>query len=247
MTVQVMKSMRHMLSRIFISFSAIALTGACMSTGSTDEEQPPEREFDQSTAWERMEEAAAEVIDGLPEFPGFEVRHMQALDCFHNGQVDEEYVNFELSYQFSREVSDELLVRETYLDFFRDQWRESGYDVHRDQTSGTGKYHSLEARRPDGINYWYRVASLVGLTIQSGCLKAVEGWSPECPEPLGGVTPENDQAAKRYCKADDPTEKTDAIAPFEGTQAAGPLGVIPWSHGTDEAAKPVLDRYQDEL
>lgn len=247
MTVQATDPLGGMLFRIVIPFTALVLTGACMSTGLTDDERPPEREFDQSTGWNRMEEAAAEAIDGLPDFPGFEVRHMQTLECTHEGVADEEYINLELSYEFSEDVSKDPLVRETYLELLRDKWEQANYDIHRDQPSGTGKNHSLEAQRPDGINYWYWVAGLTQLKIQSGCMKAVEGWSPECPEPLGGVTPENDQAAKRYCKADDPTEKTDAIAPFEGTQAGGPTGVIPWSHGTDEAAKPVLDRYQDEL
>lgn len=191
------------------------------------DEQPPEREFDQSTAWDRMESAAAEAIADLPDFPGFAVRTMKFLECSHNGEVDDEYVNLELSYQFSEEISQESLVRETYLDIFREQWEEAGYDIHRDQPSGTGKDHSLEARRPDGINYWYVVGGLTVLKVQSGCVKAVdeEEFNPTCPVPLGGVTRENDRATE-HCDANDlvypgeEEESVDAITPFEGGQAA---------------------------
>lgn len=233
MTVQATDPLWGMLSRIVIPFTALVLTGACMSTGSTDDERPPEREFDQSTGWNRMEEAAAEAIDGLPDFPGFEARHMQTLECTHEGVADEEYINLELSYEFSEDVSKDPLVRETYLELLRDKWEQANYDIHRDRPSGTGKNHSLEARRPDGINYWYWVAGLTQLKIQSGCMKAVEDWSPECPEPLGGVAPENDQAAKRYCGTDDTTEEADAIAPFEGSPAA----VVPFS--TDSTRREI--------
>lgn len=203
--------------------AALLLAGGCVSSQPDKDEQPPERSFDESTAFLLLDAAAAEAVDGLPDFPGFERRTMMRLECTHDGETDEEYVNLELSYEFSETVSEDPLVRETYLDLLRTKWEESGYDIHRDQPSGTGKHHSLEARRPDGVNYWYRVVDLVVLKVQSGCIKATGGF-PDCPVPLGGVTRENDQA-NSYCNDVDtvyPGEETtsEAVAPFQGPGTA---------------------------
>ncbi len=199
----------------------LSLLGGCMSD-SPAPETPPKREFDQSTAWHQLEAAAAEAIADLPDFPGFEVRVMLFHACEHQGVVDEDYVNMELAYQFSEESSKDPLARETYLELLRLRWQEAGYDVHRDEASGTGRDHSLEARRPDGINYWYSVAPLTALIVQSGCIKAVEGWdATPCPPPLGGVLPENDRASK-HCAGypDDVEYATDAIDPFASGSAS---------------------------
>ncbi|MCH7232971.1 hypothetical protein L0U85_19240 [Glycomyces sp. L485] len=211
------------------------------------EETPPEREFDQSTAWERLEEAAAEAIADLPDFPGFEVRTMKMLECEHDGEVDEKYVNLELGYQFSRDVSDYELVREAYRTELRALWEQEGYDIHRDAQRGDDPPHySLEARRPDGINYWYRVAGLVELAVQSGCVKAIDGFVAECPDPLGGVTEENDRA-RDDCIATDTTysqepseaESDQAIAPFRWPARLRELRTGPCKSST--AADPLFE------
>lgn len=203
---------------------ALSLLGACMSDP-TPPEAPPEREFDQSTAWQRLEAAAAEAIADLPDFPGFEVRVMLFHACEHQGVVNEDYISLELTYQFSEETSRDPLVREAYLELLRQRWRSAGYDIHRDKASGTGRDHSLEARRSDGINYWYSVAPLTALIVQSGCVKAVDDWEPAaCPAPLGGVTGDNDRARK-HCAGfpDDIEYDTDAIDPF-ASDPPGPPG-----------------------
>lgn len=251
MTGRTPKLMRLASFRVAALIVVFALTGACMSTNQHDGEQPPDREFDQSTAWDRIEEAAAESIDGLPDFPGFKVRILQKLECTHNGQADEEYVNLELSYQFSEEISNDPLVRETYLAHFREQWQEAGYDIHRDTQVGDDPPHyALEARRSDGVNYWYRVGRLAVLKIQSGCVKVVEGWPSACPDPLGGVTPENDRAAKRYCETGEEaetSEEADAIAPFGGATAADAPGAAPWARGPEGPESPMSGPYADQL
>ncbi|MBO3733129.1 hypothetical protein [Glycomyces niveus] len=190
---------------------------------------PPERDFDQSTAWSRMEEAAAEAIADLPDFPGFETRKLLELSCTRNGQADEEYTQFELTYTFSAEDSATDLVHEDYVNLLREQWTEAGYDIRRDEAFGEPAFYELDVTRPDGINYWFRAINYVSLTVQSGCVKTAP--ASECPPPLGGVTPENDIAGRRACgeNYDEPTAEADAIAPFEGSQAA----VIPFSAGAE--------------
>lgn len=234
---------------VIVAAMAMIVTGGCMSADNSTQ-TPPERDFDDSTAWVRMEEAVAEAIAGLPEFPGFEERRMLELACKHNGEVNEDYTRFELTYAFSAEDSATDLVHEEYVRLLREQWSEAGYDIHRDESVGEDPtFYDVEARRPDGVNYWLTAAHYTSLTIQSGCVKK-SGKSSHCPSPLGGVTPENDIAGQLACGTayDDPTEEADAIALFGGTQAA----VVPFSaddtgHGNDQTAEPAPDRYSDEL
>jgi hypothetical protein len=217
-------SLARAATHLIAILAALAFTGACMSP-EQEVQYPPERDFDQSTAWQRLEDAAAEAIADLPDFPGFNVRTMMVTNCEQYGETGEEYVQLDLTYEFSEEISQDPLVRETYVDLLREKWNTSGYDVHRDEPSGTGKYYSIEAVRPDGINYWYWAAGLVVFHIQSGCVEATEaGDNPPCPIPLGGVTRENDRATK-FCDSTgmvypDEEETADAIAPFVGSQAA---------------------------
>jgi hypothetical protein len=206
---------------------ATIATGGCMNDDAA--EAPPERDFDESTAWSRMEEAAAEAIADLPDFPGFEERMMLELSCEHDGEVDEDYTRFELTYMFSAEASATDLVHEEYVRLLRERWTEAGYDVHRDEAYGEDPvFHDLEATRPDGLNYWLVAANYTSLTIQSGCVEK-SGEPSACPPPLGGVPHENDIAGRQACGGayDEPTEEAEAIAPLEGSQAA----VIPFPAG----------------
>ena len=203
-----------------IAALAMIITGGCTDNNESAE-APPERDFDSSAAWSRMEEAAAEAIAELPDFPGFEERRMLELSCKHNREVNNYCTRFELTYMFSAEDSATELVHEDYVDLLREQWTEADYDVHRDESRGEDPvFHDLEATRPDGINYWLIAANYTSLVVQSGCVKRNGG--SECPPPLGGVTEENDIAGRQACGGlyDEPPEEADAIAPFDGTQAA---------------------------
>ncbi|RRR96779.1 hypothetical protein [Glycomyces terrestris] len=206
--------LRH---RLLIVATALAttITGGCMNNGDPAE-TPPERDFDESTAWTRMEEAAAKAIADLPDFPGFEERRLLELSCTRNGEADKDYVQFELTYAFSAEDSATDLVHEEYVSLLRERWTDAGYDVHRDETYGQSPvFHDLEARRPDGINYWLTAANYTSLTVQSGCVKK-SGGASECPPPLGGVTLENDIAGRQACGGayDEPAPESEAIDPF---------------------------------
>ncbi|THV40636.1 hypothetical protein [Glycomyces buryatensis] len=225
MTIRTSRSLRGSIIQVVAALAVVTLTGACMPS-EREVQYPPEREFDQTTAWQRLEDAAAEAIADLPDFPGFDVRTMMVTNCEQYGENGTEYVQLDLTYKFSEEVSQDQLVRETYVDLLREKWNASEYNVHRDEQRGEDPpYYSIEAQRPDGINYWYWAAGYVVFHIQSGCIKATEdGGNPPCPLPLGGVTRENDRATK-FCDSigmvyPGEEESADAIAPFEGTQPA---------------------------
>jgi hypothetical protein len=223
-----------------IALTVPILAGGCVDYGgpnpyetptSNSTAEPPERDFDQAGAWEIMEAAAAEAIEDLPDFPGFEVRTIDHLSCSSQGITDPDYVNLELTYEFSPDVSQDPLVRENYVVLLRQKWTEAGYEITTDSQNGSDPVHyELEAVRPDGVVYWYNAAGLTWLTIQSGCVKSTGGreYNPPCPIPLGGVTRENDRATK-YCDTTDlvyPDEgqTANAVAPFESTQTL----MIPW-------------------
>lgn len=188
-------------------------------TGDDTPLEPPEREFDQSTAWLRMEEAVAEAIEGLPDFPGFYERSMLQTPCSHGGVVDEDYIGLELSYRFSDEDSLNMpVLHEPYRDLLREKWQEAGYEIVRDQErSADPVLYELEALRPDGMQYWFTAFHRVTLTVQSGCIKRAAVTEP-CPAPLGGVVEDN--AGRGRCKDSASEETTEAIAPFEGVPAA---------------------------
>lgn len=196
-----------------------------MSDSPDEPTEPPERDFDESTVVERLDEAVAEAIEVLPDFPGFESRSMSTQTCSHNGEVDEDYIRYEMTYQFSAEDSESELVHQTYVEVLRQAWTEAGYDIHRDETRGSDDPHYIiEAIRPDGINYWVRAANYTNITVQSGCVRR-SSETPACTTPLGGVTRENDLArisgtcAGTETVYPDDTESADAMAPFEGGQA----------------------------
>lgn len=214
--------------------AAAIATGGCMNTDDAPE-APPERDFDESTAWTRMEDAAAEAIAGLPDFPGFEERMMLELSCKHDGEVDEDRVRFELTYMFSAEDSATDLVHEEYVRLLRERWTEAGYDVHRDEAYGEDPvFYDLEATRPDGVNYWLVAANYTSLTIQSGCVEKSAEPSA-CPPPLGGVPPENDIAGRQACGGvyDEPTEPAKAVAPFEEAPTAAVPSPADGAHDSD--------------
>ena len=175
-----------------------------------------------------MEDAVADLVQALPEFPGFEKRSWNEMPCSHGGVDDSDYTNIEIRYLFSDEVSATTQVREAYLDALRDYWGEIGLDIHRDESSGTGKYHSIEARREDGINFYYRVANGVSLTIQSGCVSRSDVSELTYIPPSGGIVPGSEQDTvahdSHYFPDGVPTDQAAAIDPFAGMQAAaGPV------------------------
>jgi hypothetical protein len=207
------------------SLVAVAVAGAVLIAGFifvriAMTEQPPKSIYTQAEAYGPMEEAVAELTEVLPGFPGFAFRGWGEMPCSHNGIDDDRFTNVEVDYTFSRAVSDDPLVRETYVEVLRERWTAQGYEVHRDdrRVGAERVDHSLEARRADGINLWYRVGAVVGITVQSGCVPKSDKSEIDYIPPAGGVEPggENDGVG-RYFPDGIPVESDSpsAIDPFD--------------------------------
>lgn len=166
--------------------------------------------FDQSEAWERLEDALRETVEELPDFPGFEKRGIFRLDCAGNDKVV-----YEVHYAFSIETSQTSQVREEYPELLKQLWSEMGYEVHRDDVHEGLGWRDVEARRSDGVNLWYPAWDGVRLVAQSGCIDRVEDFEEPCIAPLGGVTEANDPTLKYCPDGYKSTEKAEAVAPFE--------------------------------
>lgn len=211
-------------------FSALIGTTGC--TGGIVEEEPPESTYTQAEVYAPMEAEIAEIVQDLPDFPGFYSRTWSGLDCLHNGQADYDYINVEITYVFDEGTSLDPLVRQEYLDFLRSRWADQGYDVHRDEATPDGVNHSLEARRDDGINLWYRVAGLVGLTVQSGCVPVSDKSEIEYIQPAGGIEAGGPlDLVTTYFPDGIPT--SEAVSPFAESESASSAGMVPWVREPD--------------
>lgn len=182
---------------------------------------PPERDFDQSEAYQIIEDAFHENIEYLDDFPGFNQRIYRTRECENPDRSSTGFVRIEIQYRFSEEVSQTDLVRDDYFEQLKEAWDGAGYDVHREDITEDEEFKDLEARRPDGVNYWYRAWGIASLTIQSGCVQETGIDEPYIP-PAGNVPPENDRRhaeerghdpdSDEHTPSDD--ESADAINPF---------------------------------
>ncbi|QSB04415.1 hypothetical protein [Natronoglycomyces albus] len=162
------------------------------SDGRSGFEPPPEREFDQVMAYGLMEEEVRSWVETIDDFIGFETRIYRTQDCYGPQMQETDFVRIEINYRFSRDDSKLPIVREEYLEAIREHWDKQGYNIHTEDIRGDGEFHSLEARRPDGINLWYSVANISSLKVQSGCVRgSLDIEEPYIP-PAGGVPPQND-------------------------------------------------------
>lgn len=176
----------------------------------------PELEFKLDEAFLRMDEAVAETIEGLPDFPGFQKRTTLKLECPVEGRE-----SYEINYTFPEDTIGSDLVTKEYFAVLKDFWPSLGWEVHGERDDAHGNISDIQATRPDGVNVWY--TNLLGQAIIHAQVACVDpDGAPVCGPPLGGVTPENDST--KYCVVEEPEdtddESTDAIAPFQGTQAA---------------------------
>lgn len=188
----------------------VLLLGGCMFR-----QDPPERDFDQTEAYQILHDAFYENIEFLDDFPGFDLRQYSKSECEHSDGSSTGFVRMEITYVFSSEDSDTELVRDSYFETFKEAWNNEDYDVHREDVLGDNEVKDLEARRPDGVNYWFRVWDRVALTIQSGCIRATDIDEPYIP-PIGDVSPKNDQMHKFKNSDNTPSddESEEAINPF---------------------------------
>jgi hypothetical protein len=214
------------LSCIAAGISALLLS-AC-SPLEDDMDSPPETTYTQAEAYAPMEEAAADVVAVLPDFPGFEKRVWTELPCNHDGKDDPDYTSIEIHYSMSIEDSGTAPAREEYVEVLREHWTGLGYEVTYDETDelANGRTdRNLAAKREDGITLWYRVWGVVGLVIQSGCVPVSEVSEFEYIPPAGGIEPGGDMdRVEEYFPDGIPTDQAASIDPFAGTRAAaGPI------------------------
>jgi hypothetical protein len=218
-------------------FTAVVVVMATVTacTGGTMNEQPPETAYNEAEAFAPMEAEVADTIAVLPEFPGFDSRSWNELPCSHNGIDDSDYVNIEIRYGFDDADSATPLVRETFVDVLRERWTELGYDIHRDEPSATGKYYALEARRDDGINLWYRVATGVTLLVQSGCVPKSDPGEIQYLPPAGGLVPgsEWDTIDIDGVQGLPEAPSEEAVSPFSESESPSPAGMVPWNREAD--------------
>jgi hypothetical protein len=173
----------------------------------------PELEFNLDEAFLRMDEAVAETIEGLPDFPGFYERRTLQLECPEEGR---EY--YEISYTLPEGTIGAELVTVDYFALLKEHWSSLGWNVHGERDDAHGNIADIQATRPDGVNVWY--SNMLGQIVihsQVACV-STEG-NPVCGPPLGGVLPENDSHQDCELLNPEELESTEAIAPFENGKA----------------------------
>jgi hypothetical protein len=226
---------------------ASAVSAACTG-GSMNEE--PEPEYSEAEVFAPMEAEVAEIIEALPDFPGFASRSWAETPCYKDGAYTEDRVGVEITYVFDGTAAVDPLIRETYVDELRERWTEQGYEITWDEASATGKFYELEARREDGIKLWYSVAHGVALKIQSGCVPASDHGEIQYIPPSGGVVPGSPEDIMNHLEEEiqgypeEPQEE--AVSPFDASESASPPGMVPWSRGpgpTDSG----LSSYEGQL
>lgn len=231
------RTMQRRLTPILIFASMIVTTTGC--TGGNMDREPPETVYTEAEAFAPMEAEVAEIAASLPDFPGFYTRSWNEMPCSHDGIDDEDYVNIEIRYGFDDADSATSNVRDTYVSKLRERWTDLGYDIHRDEPSPTGKNYSLEARRDDGINLWYSVATKVTLYVQSGCVTRSDPSEIAYIAPTGGVDAGSQRDNIRIDGFEGMPEAPSetATAPFQESESPSPTGMVPWAREPDPSEK----------
>nr|BFF22126.1 hypothetical protein GCM10025732_00910 [Glycomyces mayteni] len=201
----------------------------------------PELEFKLDEAFLRMDDAIAETIEGLPDFPGFYERTTLKFECPDPGRE-----SYEINYTLPEETIGSDLVTKEYFEILKEYWPSIGWEVHGERDNAQGNVADIEAIRPDGVNVWYsNMLGQIVIHAQVACVAPGDGPAL-CGPPLGGVLPENDRA--RDCSVVEPeaseSESADAVAPFQGGQAAlRPFG----GPGREFDAHPMQASYDEHL
>jgi hypothetical protein len=212
----------HARPRLLIALAALIITVPACSAMEKEMDTPPESEYTQAEVYAPAEAAVAELVEVLPDFPGFAKRSWGELPCSHNGVDDPGYTMVEIRYQFSAEDSATPLVNEQYVDILREHWTSLGYEISRDDsTEGDGGvYRDLKAITADGVSIWYSAAYLATFMVSfGGCVPVSEPGSIAYIPPSGGIKPGSEgDAVGDYFPDGIPTQH-EAIAPFESPES----------------------------
>lgn len=187
-------------------------------TGPSAVDPPPESAYTQAEAYVPMEAAVADLVEALPDFPGFEQRSWAELPCAHNGMQIPDYTNVELRYRFSVPDSETELIRERYPDLLRTRWADRGLEITVDAATDLGHRidRELVAVRGDGIKLWFSVARYAAVMVQSGPVPISDATEIEYLPPAGGIVPGGTgDKVGRYFPEGIPAEPA---APFESPE-----------------------------
>lgn len=205
--------------------------------------EEPESKYTEAEVFAPMEAEVAAIIEVLPEFPGFNSRIWNETPCYKDGDYTEERVGVEITYSFDAVMSADTLTRETYVEVLRERWTEQRYEITWDESSETGKFYNLEARREDGIKLWYAVATGTSLTVQSGCVPASDHSDIQYIPPSGSIVPGSSHDIMNDLKGaiqgypEKPQEE--AVSPFEESESPSANGMVPWSREPEpQVARP---------
>jgi hypothetical protein len=197
--------------------AALCATACSTAKDTMEAAAPPESAYTPAEAYAPMEAAAAETVDALADFPGFEKRSWTEMPCSHNGIDDPDYTKIEIRYLFALPDSESELVRDQYTEALRGHWTELGYTIATDEAvEGADRTdRNLVAVREDGISLWYAVGGYVGLFIGSGCVPVSDKSEIEYIAPTGGIEPggPNDLVGEYF--PDGIPATREAIAPFD--------------------------------
>lgn len=195
----------------------VTAVSAC-SILENDMDTPPESEYTQAEVYAPAEAAVAELVEALPDFPGFEKRSWAQMPCSHNGVDDPDFTQVEIRYMFTAEDSATPLVNEQYVDVLRERWTSLGYEITRDDTveGENGAYRDLMTVTDKGVSLWYSAAYIATLNVSfGGCVRVSEPGEFEYIPPSGGIEPGGpNDGVDRYFPEGIPDTR-EAVNPFE--------------------------------
>lgn len=176
--------------------SILALSASAGCNSAFDEGEPSaEADYNQTEVMPVMEEALAETVEGIPDFPGFHERQWTESSClggFKGQESFDEFVELKITYHLGEEYFDDSETSEAIADVLRDHWVGMGFEISQDRETGTGEFETLSAERDDGVTLSFNGVGKLNFSAYVGCVDRTDEW--DFVPPLDGVEPENDRA-----------------------------------------------------
>lgn len=151
-----------------------------------------------------IEEAfVAATIAELDAFPGFEERHVLLDSCYygmHEDKVAEDADKVALTYRLPEAFAEDSAAVESLATDIQAVWEAQGYEVELEY-AGDGSLWAVNAREEGKLVAWYHLPNPRIEVNAIGCVAIAEG-DFVIPDPLGGVTPENDVFENRSPRTD---------------------------------------------
>lgn len=162
--------------------------------------QRSDHDFDESEAWSKLEDAAADVIPVFAGFDGFRSRTLEVDQCGGEFRGGGEYFRYELSYEFSDAIQADPAVRSEYRLAAREHWLGENYEAQFDRQNQNGGW-SIVVHDDEGLRLavyeGLGVDNPIELNLQTGCVKRV--GTPPCLDPQHDIPPGTDQVTGIRC------------------------------------------------